>query len=267
MRTTHVYPIPFLKLPCRKGKSRKRGNTEKQLYAVPEITGDEQSKTATEDVFSGIPDLQAISPAPSFKSIDIFGSSPYLNNSIASMYWSYPSLASRSYGPSLATSTASFKTALEQIGDADEDVDKDDNLSFSSIPTSKRDLNSSTGTNCDINSTESNGRPMAGNIPDNSTPLNPTTRRTIKEEPVWVKKPELRKLTQIKNSAQIASILEPGRPAQYAVKEMKQNGTPIGIKRFKNGPKSVIIGDDRVKRANKNVANDNSTKDTLNNSF
>lgn len=64
------------------------------------------------------------------------------------MYWSYPSLAQGSTGPSQATSTASFKTALEHLDvDAeleqisDESDDDDDDVSFASIPTSKQDLN------------------------------------------------------------------------------------------------------------------------------
>ena len=50
-------------------------------------------------------------------------SSQYLTHSLASIYWSYPSLAAQSNGPSLATSTASFRTALEQIEDDERDTD------------------------------------------------------------------------------------------------------------------------------------------------
>ena len=247
--------IHFFQLPCRKDKSEKRRNTEKQLCAVPGVTNDTSTKTPSEDVFSSIPDLQAISPATSFKSLDMTASSVYLNNSFASMYWSYPSLAGRSLGPSLATSTASFKTALEQIDDDDDDDENDYDLSFSSIPTGKRDLNALTDCNYDVKDTKSKNKETVVERQQRISVLLHSMGTRTKDEPVWVQKPEFKNLTPNKNSAQILS-------SQSVPKETKSNGTPIGIKRFQKGHKSVITGDDKAKRTSKVVVSDKSTKDT-----
>ena len=215
------------------------------------------SKSPTEDVFSSLPDLPAISPAPSFKSIDMSVSSQYLTHSLASIYWSYPSLAAQSKGPSLATSTASFRTALEQIEDDEENTDdseEDDDVSFSSIATSKRDLNAPVDT-CD---TENTCQIMTT---ERKSDIPLTTGRTQKDDDVWVKRPGFRNFSP---STQIHQPLE-AQTTENAQKCAKSNGTPLGIKRFKN--KSLIVGDsEKTKRADKQ-ATDKSTKDVLNSSF
>ena len=184
-------------------------------------------------------------------------SSQYLTHSLASIYWSYPSLAAQSNGPSLATSTASFRTALEQIEDDERDTDdneEDDDVSFSSIATSKRDLNAPVDT-CD---TENTFQIMTSKH-KSDIPL--TTGRVQEDDDVWIKRPEFRDFSP---STQIRQPLE-AQPMENAQKYVKSNGTPLGIKRFKN--KSLIVGDhEKSKRADKQ-ATDKSTKDVLNSSF
>ena len=166
-------------------------------------------------------------------------SSHYLTHSLASIYWSYPSLAAQSNGPSLATSTASFRTALEQIEDDErstDDNEEDDDVSFSSIATSKRDLNAPV----DICDTENTSKHKS------DIPL--TTGRVQEDDDVWVKRPEFRHFSQ-STQIQIRQPLEV-QPTENAHKYAKSNGTPLGIKRFKN--KSLIVGDhEKLKRADK----------------
>ena len=203
-------------------------------------------------MFSSLPELPAISPAPSFKSIDMNGcSSQYLTHSFASIYWSYPSLAAQSNGPSRATSTASFRTALEQIEDDEENTDdnEDDDVSFSSIATSKRDLNAPLGKRaCDTKNTFQ----IVTSKPKTDIP---SEGRSWKKDDVWVKRPEFRPICQ---------PLE-AQPTKTAQKYAKPNGTPLGIKRFKD--KSLIVGyEEKAKRVDKQNA-DKSSKDALNSSF
>ena len=179
------------------------------------------------------------------------GSSQYLTHSLASIYWSYPSLATQSNGPSRATSTASFRTALEQIEDDEEtinDNDEDDDVSFSSIATSKRDLNARVSTTCDTENTFQI-------VTSKSKSDIPLEGHAQKEEDVWVKRPGFR---------QICQPLE-AQSTNNARKYAKPNGTPLGIKRFKN--KSLIFGnEEKARRADKQATN-KSTKDVLNSSF
>ena len=192
-----------------------------------------------------------MSPAPSFKSIDISGSSQYLTHSLASIYWSYPSLATQSNGPSLATSTASFRTALEQIEDDEEnlnDNDEDDDVSFSSIATSKRDLNAPVTTTCDTENTFQ----IVTNKSKSDIPL---AERAQKKDDVWVKRPGFKQICQPFEA----------QPMNNAHRYAKPNGTPLGIKRFKN--KSFTVrNEEKANGADKQFTN-KSTKDVLNSSF
>ena len=151
----------------------------------------------------------------------------------------------------MATSTASFRTALEQIEDIEENIndnDEDDDVSFSSIATSKRDLNAPVATTCDTENTFQT-------VTNKSESEIPLAGHAQKEDDVWVKRPGFRQMCQPLET----------QPTNNTQKFTKPNGTPLGIKRFKN--KSFIVGnEEKAKRADKQSTN-KSTKDVLNGSF
>ena len=168
-------------------------------------------------------------------------------------------MATHSNGPSLATSLASFKTALEQI---DDDTSE---LSFSSILTSRQVSNSPIGCILKKDVVPATNESEVQDAENNIQLLN-SKGSGHKQDDILIKRPEAGQAAASKNSSKQFSTAVTNTPVANTEKHTKQKSTPLGISRYKNGSKSVMTVDDRSKRTGTNVI-DKRTKASLNSSF